>query len=459
MDAMKALVKHVCRITYKDLPEDIVMVTKKSIIDTLGCIIVGSSMDGCRLLVDYIRDLGGREESTIAVFGGKAPCAMAAQANGAMARAYEIDDVSDTVPLHPSAYIIPACLAVAERQGSVNGKEFITAAALGHDLIIRLAHSITISPILSGRYNLFEVFAITGSAGKLMKMNETQLLNAEGIVFSQIGGDLKAMRDGVMTAYIQQGTKSKSAIEAVLMAAKGITGTRDVLEGQHGYYSCYEPDHDTAPLYAQLGKTFGGAELGIKLHTACRCCHQAIDLAKTARSKGLSANNIDHIRVKVNDQTYGLVCDPPEQKKKPQTPTDAMFSIPFTVAAAIIKGKVFFDEVSEQAIRDSAILQLAEKVTTILDPERQSELSVGSVVMEIETVSGETVVLSSEFPSGNPKNPATMEDCIQKLKICVANSAKPFPPDQVDRIVEVVSNLEQLENVNQLYDLLTPVSV
>jgi 2-methylcitrate dehydratase PrpD len=456
MDAMEALIKHVCRTTYEDLPEDIVMVTKKSVIDTLGVIIAGSSLDGCRLLVDYIRDWGGRGESTIAVFGDKVPCALAAQANGAMARAYEIDDVLDTVPLHPSAYIVPTCLAVAERQGAIDGKSFIAAAALGHDLIIRLAHSIKISPILSGRYNLFEVLAIAGSAGKLMNLNEAELLNAVGIAYSQLVGDGKAARDGAMTSYIQQGTKSKSAIEAALMAAKGITGTRDVLEGPGGFYSCYEPNPDTGPIYSQLGVSFGGAELAVKLHSACRCTHQAIDLAETARSRGLSAKDIDHITVKVNDQSYKLVCSPDEQKKRPKTPVDAMFSIPYTVAAAITRGRVFIDEVNEEAIKDLAILKLAERVTTELDPERQSELSVGSVAMEIKTVSGETVVLMSGFPRGNPRNPATMEDCIQKFKTCVAHSAKPFSQYQVERIAEVVTNLEQLESVNELCDLLVP---
>lgn len=458
MDAMEALVKHVCRTTYEDLPEDIVMVTKKSLVDTLGVIIAGSSVDGCRLLVDYIREWGGREESTIAVFGGKAPCALAAQANGAMARAHEIDDVHDVAPLHPSASIIPTCLAVAERQGSVNGKEFITATALGHDLMIRLAKSLKISPILSGRYNLFEVFPLTASACKLMNMNETQMLNAVGIVYSQLVGDGKAARDGVMTSYIQQGTRAKSAIEAALMAAKGMTGTRDVLEGPGGFYSAYEPDPNTAALYSQLGKTFAGAELAVKLHSACRCTHQAIDLAEAARDKGLSAGSIAHITVKVNDQTFNLVCDPPERKKKPQTHVDAMFSIPYTVAAAIVRGRVFIDEVNDQTIRDPAILQLAERVTTILDPECQSELAVGSVVMEIKTTNGEAVVLSSKFPRGNPRNPATMDDCIQKFRTCVEHSARHFPQNQVDQIVGIVKDCEQLENMNQMCNLLVPIS-
>ena len=459
MEAMEGFIKHICRIKFDDLPKEVISVTKKSIIDTLGVIIAGSSVEGCRLLVDYIRDWGGREESTIAVFGGKAPSALAAQANGAMARAYEIDDVLDTFPLHPSASIIPTCLAIAERQGSVSGRVFITAAALGHDVMIRLAHSVKISPIISGRYNLFEVFALTGSAGKLLNLTESQLVNAMGIVYSQMVGDGKAARDGVMTSYIQQGTRAKSAIEAALMAAKGITGTRDVLEGPCGFYSAYEPNPNIEPLYSQLGETFGGLELAVKLHSACRCTHQAIDLALMAKARKLGLSNIDHITVKVNDQTYALVCDPPERKQRPQTQVDAQFSIPYTVAAAIERGSVFIDEVSKQAINDPAIMQLAERVTTVMDPECQSELSVGSVVMEIKSAGGETVVLQSELPRGNPGNPATMEDCVEKFKKCIEHSARPFTGPQADRIVELVMDLEKLDNLDELCHLLVPGSL
>ncbi len=71
MDAIETLVKHVIRTTFEDLPSEVVSVTKKSVIDTLGVMIAGSSVDGCKLLVDYIREWEGRKESTIAVLGDK----------------------------------------------------------------------------------------------------------------------------------------------------------------------------------------------------------------------------------------------------------------------------------------------------------------------------------------------------------------------------------------------------
>jgi 2-methylcitrate dehydratase PrpD len=456
MDAIETLVKHIIRTTFEDLPPEVVSVTKKSVIDTLGVIIAGSSVDGCKLLVDYVREWGGREESTIDVFGGKIPSGLAAQANGAMARALEIDDVIDAFPLHPSGSIIPACLAVAERQGGVKGKDLITAVALGHDLVIRLALSIKVSPIISGRYNLFEVFAFTGSAGKLLGLSEDQLRNAMGIAYSQMVGDGQAAEDGAMTSYIQQGTRAKSAIEAALMAQKGITGTQNVLQGQRGFFTAYEPDPNLDALTSGLGKMFRGLDLSVKLHSSCRLTHEAIDAAQMFRNEGLKPDQIDLVTVRVNDQCYGLVCQPLDLKHNPKTSVEAQFSLPFTVAAAFIKGDVFIEEVSERVLKNQEILELTQRIMPTMDPNCNTGTSVGSLIMEVKTRSGETLFRRVDYPKGNPKNPASMDDCIKKFRKCNHYSARPFPKVQIDHIVELVNDLEKVEDVTFLTDLLTP---
>jgi 2-methylcitrate dehydratase PrpD len=456
MDVMETLVKHVARTTFDDLPPDVVAVTKKSVIDTLGVIIAGSSVEGSRLLVDYVRDWEGRPESTIAVFGEKAPAPLAAQVNGGMARALEIDDVLDTFPLHPSGSIIPACLAIAERQGGVSGKTFITGAALGHDLAIRMALSTKVSPILSGRYNLFEVFAFAGSAGKLMRLTEDQLLNAMGIAYSQMVGDGQAAEDGAMTSYIQQGTRAKSAIEALLMAQRGITGTRNVMQGKRGFFNAYEPDPNLEVLLSELGTYFRGLDLCVKLYSSCRATHEAIGAAQSLRAEGLRPEQIESVVARVSEQTYSLVCDPLELKYNPRTHVEAQFSLPFTTAAAFVKGDVFIDEISGEAIKNGEILDLARRITPVTDPRCQTGTSVGALIMEVKTHGGETLVRKVDYPKGNPKNPATMDDCINKFRRCAHYAARPFPQKQIEKIVDLVNNLETLEDVAPLTDLLAP---
>lgn len=278
-----------------------------------------------------------------------------------------------------------------------------------------------------------------------------------GIAYSQMAGDLQAYPDGVMTAYIQQGTKAKSAIEAALMARKGITGSRNILEGQWGFFRSYEPEHDLTRLTDDLGREFRGLGLSIKLHSACRFTHEAIDLALSFISDGVGPNDIDRILVWVNEQCYKFVCDPIEKKQTPATEVDARFSLPFTVAAAFERGQVFIDEVSGESVKDPRIVDLARRISARIEPSLKTEHVLGSTIMEIRTKNGQTLLKETKYPKGNPKNPVSMEGCIEKFRRCVDHSAVPFSPNQIDEMIDMVQCLETVGDVRGLAAMLVPV--
>ena len=142
-DVGYALAGNIARIRYEDLPGDVVDVTKKTILDILGTIFGGSGAGaGIKEIVEVVKDGGGREESSVLGYGIKTNAWMAAFANGAMAHALDYDNVHDDAFTHPSTSTVPAALAVAERVGKVNGKDFITAIALGDDLHCRLGYAL-----------------------------------------------------------------------------------------------------------------------------------------------------------------------------------------------------------------------------------------------------------------------------------------------------------------------------
>lgn len=456
MDAAERLAQYAWKMDFDHLPAEVVEATKKAVIDTLGAMIAGSQDRGCSLLVSYIRDWQGRAESTIAAEEEKAPACLAAQANGAMARALEIDDCSDLYPIHPSASVIPTCLAIAEAKGGVTGRDLITACAIGHDLVMRLGLATSLTPVASGHYNLFKVIGLAAAAAKLLDLDETGIHNSMGIAYSQMVGDVQAYADGVMTVYIQQGTKAKSAIEAALMARKGITGSRNILEGQWGFFRSYEPQHDLTLLSKGLGQEFKGAELSIKLYSACRFTHEAIDLALSFRSYGLAPKDIERVVVRVNEQSYKMVCDPVEKKQTPTTEVDAKFSLPFVVAAAFERGQVFIDEVSGESIKDRNILDLARRITPQTAPSLKTEHVLGTTTMEITTKDGQTLSKETKYPKGSLGNPVNMEECVKKFRKCVKHSALPYSSRQIEKMIDTVSCLEAVGEVRELGALLVP---
>lgn len=455
MDQMAVLVKHLAKTQFEDLPTAAVEVAKKSIIDTAGVIIAGSSEKGSQLLVEQIREWGGPEEATIAVFGDKVPAHLAAFANGTMARALEIADVYDAFPLHPSSSTIPVALSIAERMRNISGKEFITAIALGQDLIVRFALSTKIGPIQSGRYNLFKIFPPTGVAGRLLGLDEENLFNAMGIAFTQMVGDGQSALDGAMTHYLQQGVVAKSAVECVLLARKGITGSRNILQGRYGFFNAFEPEHDIEPLTQNLGNVFKGSDISVKLYSSCRATHEAIDLALAlASEENIDSANVEKITVKVNEPVYNLCCR--DRKSHPVTEVDAQFSLPYCVAAAIVKGDIFVDELKEEVFTDPLITDLAERVETTVDSNRQTHLVIGSTVLELITTDGKTFTREIQFPKGNPENPVTFEDCVAKFKKCIKYSFKKFNQSKLEEIICFIKNIEHSEDVSWLARSLTP---
>ena len=457
MDVMASLVKNIIRTGFNDLTPESIVAAEKAIVDTIGTMMAGSSIEGCRLLVNAVKGMGGTGESTIAVFGGKVSPNMAALANGAMARAMDIDDVNDAFPLHPGAVIVPTALAVAEGRGGTDGRDLITSVALGQDLMVRMAYATKLNPIISGRYNLFKVFAAVGTAGKLMGLDEEALSNAMGVAYSRLVGDAQALHEGVMTAYIQEGEAAESAIESAILAERGITGTRGVLQGERGFFNVYEPDPNLNALTSEVGSIFRGVDIGIKPYSSCRSTHEAIDLVLGVRKyPGIVPDRIERIIVRVNNITFNLTGHPLDLKHHPKNKSDAQFSLPFTIAAAFIRGDFFIDEITDEAINNEEILRLAARVTPILDNECQTDLSLGSTVLEIETNDGEKFSVQKSFPRGNPKDPMSLEDCMEKFRKCAKYAFRPFSEKQIDRITSILIELENLERIEQLVRLLVP---
>jgi 2-methylcitrate dehydratase PrpD len=455
MDPMSLLVKNFLNVQFEDLPLAAVEATKKSIIDTVGVIIAGSSEKGPQLLIEQIKEWGGPKESTIAVFGNAVPAHLAAFANGTMARALEIADVYDAFPLHPSSSAIPVAFAISEKIGNISGKEFIVAVALAQDLIVRFALATKVGPIQSGRYNLFKIFPPTGVAGRLLNLNEETLYNAMGIAFTQMVGDGQSALDGAMTHYLQQGVVAQSAVECALLAQKGITGARNILKGRYGLFHAYEPEHEVEPLINDLGKTFRGSEISIKLYSSCRATHEAIDLAlAVSQEQNIDPKNIEKIIVKVNEPVYNLCCK--DRKSHPTTEVDAQFSLPYCVAASIVKGDVFIKELKEEIFSEPTVTELAERIETQIDSNRQTHLVIGSTIFELITKDGRIFSRETSFPKGNPKNPVDFDDCVVKFEKCLKNSIKKFDDKHVEEIINFIENIETVEDVSWLPRSLNP---
>ena len=254
------------RVKYDDLPKDVVEITKKFILDTLATMIAGSSAPGCKSVVDLVKDWGGKEESTIMMYGGKVISENAALVNSMMAHAIDFDDTHDVAILHANASVLPAALAMAERKGGITGRDLIAAVATGVDLMCRLGLGV-IGQLSWHFSSTIGYFAATIATGKILGLDEDKLLHAMGIAYSQCAGNVQCIVDGGLTKRLQPAFAARASILSSILAQNGITAARNIFEGQYGFFPLYHGGkYDRKRIIKNLGTEFEGKNLSVKLY-------------------------------------------------------------------------------------------------------------------------------------------------------------------------------------------------
>lgn len=458
MDAIFDFVKNFTGTAYEDIPGAAVEAAKKEVLDSLATALGGSSKAGVGELVDMVKEWGGNEQSTIIAHGIKCPAPNAALVNGTMIHALDYDDGHPVALVHIGCVAVSTCFAIAERMGGTSGKEFITAMALGADFLSRLglASRPGSNLVMSGWHptTLYGYLGAAAMAGRIMGLDEEKMTNALGIAYHQCAGNGQCVKDGSLTKRIGPGMAARGGIMAALMAERGITGAKNSLEGEFGMFNLYHGgDYDAKTLTADLGKRFEGVNIGDKPYPCCGFTHPFIDAIFSLKSRyNIKPEQVRDIMVYGGEAAYAL-CVPPEVKRAPRNIVDSQFSVPWSVATALVKGKVSLGDFTEEAIKRQDILNISRKVTGELDP-KLSRHGVGPGRVKIVMKDGTEYTEEVEHWLGSIDRPMTFDDCAAKFRECSAYPIKPIPGDTVDKVIKLVRQLERLDDATEIIRLL-----
>lgn len=455
LDLSAELAAFVANARYADLPSSAVEGAKKSILDTLGVILAASGAEpSVRAVAELVRECGGREESAILGFGGRAPALMAAFANGAMAHCLDFDDHAPEGH-HPSSSAVPVAFALAERVGGVSGKHLITAVAAGQDLFLRLRRNVA----WKQDWHLSTVIGVLGAAaagGHVLKLDRERLWNALGIAGVQafgtlemaygVGSDLRGMYAGFI---------SKAGALAALMAEKKVTGVKSILEGKAGMFNVFfGGKYDRAKMLEGLGRDYTGGSLLYKPWPSCGVSHTFIHATiELFKQHALDPADVVEIRVHVGDFQNQL-CQPLERRRRPATPADAKFSIPYCVAVAATRGYVRVSDFTGDAIRDARVLEVAQKVVPIPDGSNwEGKLPEGRV--EVVTRGGKTFERVAREVPGDAGSPLGWDALCEKFRSCASLAAVRVPDRRIREAEELVRHLEDVEDATEVMRLLS----
>jgi 2-methylcitrate dehydratase PrpD len=454
MDPAYDLASYLVNTSYDDLPSEIISVTKKEIIDTLGVALAASSKPEVKKYVDLFSGFGGREDSSVVAYNLKLPVACAGQVNSAMAWCLDFDAVIDNGPTHHCVVNIPASLAVSEYKGGISGKELITAIALGDDLTARLLYATIYQ---QGRHragwnfaSLYGGIVSAGITGKLLGFDETKMVSALGIGYERSSGTLQAINDGTINKAADFAVGN--GILSALLVERGITATKNWVEGEFGLYNLYHRGgYNRENLIKDLGKVFHGSDLTIKPYPCCRGTHAYIDAALALVNRyDIKPQDVRQILASGSRLGYSLSV-PREFKNNPQNPTASQFSVPWTIASAIASRKVSINNFTSESIKNPRIIEMCKIIDSEMDPALDA-IGPHSVRVKIITEKG-TFIQKVHDPTGSPQNPMSFEQCVKKFKDCTSYSIKPLSEDTINRIIQTIENLEKVDDVCELIKL------
>jgi 2-methylcitrate dehydratase PrpD len=340
---------------------------EKLLIDVAGlCVAARAS--------DYVRAaLSGWEAAGACTAIGHArtlDAAGAAFVNGTAAHGEDFDDTFEGGPVHAGAVIVPAILAVSERE-KISGKNALRGISVGVELMCRAS---LVAPKLIHKAG-FHPTAVLGAMGAAagvataMGLSKNQFVNALGIAGSMAAGIIEYLAEGAWTKRLHPGWAAQSGIRAADLARSGFVGPRTVLEGAHGLYHGFArtTEGDWNKLLDGFGRQWLTRSLAFKVYACGTMTHPYIDCARKL-AKRIAIADIAEIVCEAAEGTVHRLWEPLAAKQRPPNAYAAKFSQPYCIAAGLVLGHAGIDAFTEERVRDPRLLALAAKVRYEIDP-------------------------------------------------------------------------------------------
>jgi 2-methylcitrate dehydratase PrpD len=463
VDLAADLARFASQVSAAYLAPDVVGAVKANILDTLSCALAGSTAPAIDVVHGLVDEWGGAGQAGAWVFGGRYPAHHAAWLNSAMAHARDYDDTHDAAILHAGVSCVPAAVAATELSGG-SGADLLAAVTAGLEVMCRLGTAVEVDIIASGFIysSLLGYFGATAAAGRAMGLDENEMWNAFGIVYSSVAGNHQVTRDASLMKRLQPGLAAQAGVVAAVLARRGIRGVRNVFDGADGFTRVYMQgrlDNDVAR--SGLGSVFELLNLSYKPYPCCRDTHAAVDATLEARARShRPAAEVAEIRVGLTGPGYQMVCVPEEVRRAPRTIVEAQFSIPYTVASAWIDNGLAMSHFTDDGVGRSDVLDLAARVVPYVDDviDREWGRFVTPAAVTVTFTDGTSIEARVDHPKGHPLHPMSAEEIVAKTADCATFAAVPLPGDAPVALADAVARLERLDDADALVRLVTTTS-
>ncbi|MBW2148236.1 MAG: MmgE/PrpD family protein [Deltaproteobacteria bacterium] len=455
MEITRELGRFASNVSFDGLQADVVDRVRYLALDFLAVASRGSIEGSSQPVMKLVHQLGaGREEAVVVGTRMRLAHEYAAMSNGISAHALELDDVNNEASLHPGVVIFPVAFALCEKL-ELDARRFCEAVVAGYEVVVRIGKgAMPVHQYARGFHptGTCGAFGAAAAAARLMGLDASRTTHALGIAGSQCAGSMEYLTRGAWTKRFNPGWAAHAGIIAAGLAREGFTGPDTIIEGKHGFLHGYSEAPDPQRVLEDLGCSFEILRTSIKPHACCRYMQSPIDgVLKIVREQQLKPDDVDQVEVGVLKAGYGLVAEPKEAKLNPAGIVDAQFSMPFGAAAAILYGRVSLDQYSPESLASQSLKKLMKRVRCVQDPELDREFPrKWPARVAISTHGGQRFETFVEYPKGDPENPLSWDEMIEKFH---SLSAAVYRDGRREEIVKRIREMDK-ERIGSLATLL-----
>lgn len=413
------------------------------VLDWIGVATLGATSDTGAA---FVRHAAGQPDGFSAIIGGSAHCAEAAAfANGALGNIFEMDDIHRTSIMHPGDVVVPASLALAQREGC-DGPALLDAVVRGYEAAIRIGTAAG-----KGHYALWYnsatagVFGAAAACASLLGLDEARTVHALGLAGAQSAGTWQCRIEASDAKQLLTAHAARAGLTAADLAASGLRGAAQILEGSHGLFAATAPHADVARVSENPDGPWAIHDVSFKPWPACRHAHPVIEAALVLR-EDLDGQSITCGRIETYAQAVSF-CD----NACPQTPHEARFSLQFCTALALIRGTPWLDHFTPKAIGAADILALASRIEIVENPQMSSRFPTAyPASLSLDLGDGRRIEHSVMTALGDPENPLSQTAITDKAHDLITAAGC-----HVETADLIVARCLALETAGDLRDLLS----
>lgn len=444
---MRRLSSYVSQAGKRELPAAVVEKTKHHILDTIAAMVSGARLLPGRKGISFVKTLGGTKEACVIGSRMITTASNAALANGMSAHADETDDSHAPSLTHPGCGIVPAALAIAEREGQ-GGTALLRAVALGYDVGCRLTQSLDAYEFREDGHSTHSfgpMFGAAAAAGALLQLTDSQVRYLLSYTAQQASGISCWMRDEehIEKAFDFGGMPARNGVYAAAMVAHGFSGVEDALSGERSFFLAYGRAPKPEVLIQGLGEEYEILRTNIKRWSVGSPIQAPLDsLKELLREHSFEHDEVEQVMVRVAHQGANTT----DNRNMPD------ICMQHLCAVMLIDGTVTFKSShDEKRMRHPKVLELRKKIVLQGDEALTRAMPSRQGIVEITLRGGRNLRHHTSAVRGTAENPMTRAEVDVKsydLLAPVIGKAR------ARRLCDAVWNLEKLRDVRKLRPLL-----